>query len=724
MNLRNKTKVAVYLDVSAYCWSLEQLAEGMALLAQEAGYVAANVSVPVLPSNFAAESTDEWIESMALHFGIETQTAVTPYEEIDAFLQTAAPAICQISNDNKKPHFLLLLKKNHDNLVLLLPDGNHQKVPSTTVHSVLCEHLERPLLSEIESVLSAANVPERRKEKAKAAILKERLNGRYLTNCWLIEHAPGASFWQQLRHIDAPRYFLTFAGGHTVQYALWILSWALLGHAVFEDQVEIGWLYAWALLLLTVVLLRLLVLWSQNILAVSVNGLLQRRLLYGVMLLHPDEVRHEGAGQLMGRAFEAEEMERLALNGGLVGVLAIIELVLSAWVLSSGSSPILSVTLLFIWIVFSILLGLRFYSHRQRWTDKRRSLTHDLIERMVGHRTRVSQTSPQHWHDGEDKSMSEYINLSTASDKVEVSIRTWIPRGWLVIGICAIAPAFIANSSSPAALAITMGGVLSAHLAFLKLARSLSLLISATISWQQLAPLYHAASRPICTGDPETLAITPAREAINNTRLPNQPILNIYNLHFQYQNASTPQLADCDLIIRQNDQILLEGESGGGKSTLSALLTGMRRPQHGLIFLHGSDFNTLGQNGWRKQIAASPQFHENHILGSTVIFNLLMGRHWPPRPGEWQLAETICEELGLRSLLEKMPAGLLQPIGETGWQLSHGEKSRLYIARALLQEAAIVILDESFAALDPQNLAQTMACVQKRAKTLLIITHP
>ena len=58
-----------------------------------------------------------------------------------------------------------------------------------------------------------------------------------------------------------------------------------------------------------------------------------------------------------------------------------------------------------------------------------------------------------------------------------------------------------------------------------------------------------------------------------------------------------------------------------------------------------------------------------------------------------------------------MPAGLQQMVGETGWQLSHGERSRLYIARALLQGAELVVLDESFAALDPETLARALRCV-------------
>jgi ABC-type transport system involved in cytochrome bd biosynthesis fused ATPase/permease subunit len=71
-----------------------------------------------------------------------------------------------------------------------------------------------------------------------------------------------------------------------------------------------------------------------------------------------------------------------------------------------------------------------------------------------------------------------------------------------------------------------------------------------------------------------------------------------------------------------------------------------------------------------------------------------------------------------------MPAGLQQMVGETGWQLSHGERSRLYIARALLQRADLLILDESFAALDPQTFEQTLAFVLERAPTVLVIAHP
>jgi ATP-binding cassette subfamily B protein len=66
---------------------------------------------------------------------------------------------------------------------------------------------------------------------------------------------------------------------------------------------------------------------------------------------------------------------------------------------------------------------------------------------------------------------------------------------------------------------------------------------------------------------------------------------------------------------------------------------------------------------------------------------------------------------------------MLQQIGETGWQLSHGERSRLYIARALLQGADLLVLDESFASLDPENLDRAFQCVARRTHALLVIAH-
>ena len=91
-------------------------------------------------------------------------------------------------------------------------------------------------------------------------------------------------------------------------------------------------------------------------------------------------------------------------------------------------------------------------------------------------------------------------------------------------------------------------------------------------------------------------------------------------------------------------------------------------------------------------------------------------------PIEYRIRPLAERDLPVACALER--AAGLSTLGETGWQLSHGERSRLYLARALLQGADLIILDESFAALDPENLARALRCVLDRAETLLVIAHP
>ena len=73
---------------------------------------------------------------------------------------------------------------------------------------------------------------------------------------------------------------------------------------------------------------------------------------------------------------------------------------------------------------------------------------------------------------------------------------------------------------------------------------------------------------------------------------------------------------------------------------------------------------------------------------------------------------------------ESAATGLHQMVGETGWQLSHGEKSRLYIARTLLQGVELVILDESFASLDPETMRVAVRCVLDHAPSVVVVSHP
>jgi ATP-binding cassette subfamily B protein len=193
---------------------------------------------------------------------------------------------------------------------------------------------------------------------------------------------------------------------------------------------------------------------------------------------------------------------------------------------------------------------------------------------------------------------------------------------------------------------------------------------------------------------------------------------------FRHEKSERDAVPPFDLVVRRGERLLLQGPSGSGKSTLAALLASLHEPTRGELRLSGATRADLGTRAWRRRIVLAPQFHENHVFGETLAFNLLMGGRWPPRPDALAHAEALCIELGLGPLLDRMPGRLDQLVGDSAWQLSHGERSRVFVARALLQEPELLILDESFGALDPEMLACALECVWRHARTLLVIAHP
>jgi ATP-binding cassette subfamily B protein len=289
-----------------------------------------------------------------------------------------------------------------------------------------------------------------------------------------------------------------------------------------------------------------------------------------------------------------------------------------------------------------------------------------------------------------------------------------VPSGFLLLGIALLAPAFVGGAPGVGPLAVSLGGLLFAARALSRLPWGFAELATAAIAWDSAAPLLSAAAREPTAAHPDAVAASIGDEIV----------VDASALEYRRPGRAAPVLADVGLRIRAGDRVLLEGPSGSGKSTLAAILAGLREAHAGLLLVGGLDPRTLGPRGFRRRVAAAPQFHDNHVLSAPLAFNLLMGRAWPPSAEDLRLAEEVCRDLDLGPLLERMPGGLFQMVGDTGWQLSHGERSRLFIARALLQGADLLVLDESFGALDPETLRNVMACVLRRAKTILVIAHP
>ena len=705
-------------DLVMLAWPASELGSAIESLARKSGLEPRSVPVPKAPETIAqgSEALSQWIEEAAAWFGVEAEPLTMSYQAIHQFVRRPRPGLLRLP-DEEPARFLVVLGSSGGKVSILRPDLGVERLSPETIRDAVCRSVEEPLADEIDHLLAAAGISQRWQKRMRTAMMNERLRDRHAGDGWLLRLSPGASFWRQLRQARLPQHLLLLAGVNAAEYALWILSWWLVGRASLEGRFDYGWLLGWGLLLLTLVPFLLLSTWVQGLLAMGGGLLLKRRLLYGALRLQPEEIRHQGVGQFLGRVIESEAVESLALSGGFLALIAAIELVMSAVVLGAGAVGVAHVVLLAGWIAGTLLLGWRYFQHRGDWTKTRLQMTHDLVESMAGHRTRLVQEAREQWHDGEDQALERYQEASVKMDQAAALLTAFAPRGWLLLGLLGLAFVFVGGGTAPVAVAISLGGILLAYRALRRLAAGVWNVADAAIAWRQVAPLFQAARIPVAA--PPLVALSPTAQSDRNGRT-----VEAHDLVFRYPDRSEPVLRGCSLSIRSGERLLLEGASGGGKSTLASLLTGMRLPNSGLLLMNGLDRNTLGEDGWRRRIVSAPQFHENHVLTETFAFNLLMGRRWPPRQEDLQEAETVCRELGLGELLDRMPAGLLQMVGETGWQLSHGERSRLYIARALLQGSDMIILDESFAALDPQTLRRALSCVLHRAPTLMVIAHP
>jgi len=524
--------------------------------------------------------------------------------------------------------------------------------------------------------------------------------------------APGGSFWQQVRAAGLVWRSGKLLGAHALETIFLFASWAAVGSGALSGRVDRGWLVAWALCLATVVVLRAAARSSEVALSIGFGGLLKERLLAGAMAFDADALRRKGIGELLSQVFEAESLEGLATDGGLQIVLAVLELLMIPVVLSWGVSVSLEIILLLTWLCVTAILVGQNTRDRLRWATARLGLTHRLVENMTAHRTKLAQQPPFKWHITEDGETDEYAQVSERLDRSTARIETFIPRGYLIAALFAFAPSFLAGTATLSQQAITLGVILFAYTSLQRFTFGASRVSAAFVAWRSIKQVFDAAAKPV-------------EDSSTETAFPKEVgTFQLQNVAFTHAGRVAPSLKNCTLTIREGDSLLLEGDSGSGKSTLALLLAGMRRPSAGFILAGGLDLQTLGEANWRRRVAAAPQYHENHILSASLAFNLLMGRAYPHSPEDIQEARELCVQLGLGSLLERMPSGLDHMVGETGWQLSQGERSRIFLARALLQNADLVILDESFAALDPENLRQCLACVRRCAKTLLVIAHP
>ncbi|WP_312349499.1 ABC transporter ATP-binding protein, partial [Actinomyces sp.] len=178
-------------------------------------------------------------------------------------------------------------------------------------------------------------------------------------------------------------------------------------------------------------------------------------------------------------------------------------------------------------------------------------------------------------------------------------------------------------------------------------------------------------------------------------------------------------LHDITLDLPAGAMTAVVGASGSGKSTLAALVERMWDVDAGEVAIGGVDIRDLAQRRLRELVAYAPQ--RPYVFNDTVRANLLVSR-----PDADQAAlERVCEQVGLSDWLVEEPDGLDTQVGEMGERLSGGQRQRLALARALLREAPVTILDEATSQLDRGTEAHVLAGIREatRGRTLIVIAH-
>ena len=204
-----------------------------------------------------------------------------------------------------------------------------------------------------------------------------------------------------------------------------------------------------------------------------------------------------------------------------------------------------------------------------------------------------------------------------------------------------------------------------------------------------------------------------------NPEKPQDASISFKNVSYRYDGASDDAIHNISLDIKSGEHIAFVGPSGGGKSTLAKLIARFADVNSGFIEIGGVNVKNIKASDLMNTV--SFVFQDSKLLKMSIFDNVRMGNKNAMREEVIEaLHNAQCDDI-----IEKLPGGIDTVIGSKGTYLSGGETQRIAIARAMLKNAPILILDEATAFADPDNEAKVQAAFSKlsEGKTVIMIAH-
>ena len=204
-----------------------------------------------------------------------------------------------------------------------------------------------------------------------------------------------------------------------------------------------------------------------------------------------------------------------------------------------------------------------------------------------------------------------------------------------------------------------------------------------------------------------------------NGKTPEDHSIELKNVTYRYKDATRDAVKNVSMKIAPGEHVALVGPSGSGKTTLAELMVRFFDVTDGEILIGGVNVKDIASSELMKQV--SFVFQDSRLIKKSILENVRMSK---PDASETEVLEAL-KKAQCMDIIEKLPKGINTVIGEKGTYLSGGEQQRITIARAVLKDAPILILDEATAFADPDNEAKVQAAFEELSKgrTLIMIAH-
>ena len=216
----------------------------------------------------------------------------------------------------------------------------------------------------------------------------------------------------------------------------------------------------------------------------------------------------------------------------------------------------------------------------------------------------------------------------------------------------------------------------------------------------------------------DIFAVQPLPEA-HKPQAPRDASVELRGVHFRYAPDQPVVLTDINLQIAPGSMTALIGASGSGKTTLVRLIARFFDASAGTVLVGGVDVRDMSSEQLAGQI--SQIFQDSYLFQGSIGDNIRIGK---PEATDAEVLEAA-RQAGVAEIIARLPQGLATPVGEGGARLSGGERQRIAIARALVKDAPILLVDEATAALDAENqaaIAEALARLRGK-RTVIVIAH-